>query len=340
MLSLTRCLVWIVLPSLNFFYFMRYSSSIALLSRAMCPPLRMDVRYIFDDVHCPKSFTSSGSTTGSAWPDTGPPQVCASLAPADPLLISVDTDAFDTYRAKQLAPAMGEYGDTLLLQLPTQSSTQADAARCTELHQHYASSSNNGNCFAVAFIDHSITVTRGTITLRFDHMVDAEGHQIQPPGYVDPNADPKAKPKVVDKKLEAEAKSLGNASHNVDRLRPGGHFRRVPKVKGFARVLEKLQPFLANLDGPGGMAAQLQAKLDAHHVKAGDDLVVMVVNEGEIDLFLNFACSCRLHGLPLNNMLVFSGSPEVRPPLSHAPRPPPLRPPHPPSLPPLSSTSH
>jgi len=30
-----------------------------------------------------------------------------------------------------------------------------------------------------------------------------------------------------------------------------------------------------------------------------------------VDLFLNFACSCRLHNLSLNNMLVFSGSPEI-----------------------------
>jgi hypothetical protein len=29
---------------------------------------------------------------------------------------------------------------------------------------------------------------------------------------------------------------------------------------------------------------------------------------GEIDLFLNFACSCRLHDISLKNILVFAGS--------------------------------
>jgi hypothetical protein len=37
----------------------------------------------------------------------------------------------------------------------------------------------------------------------------------------------------------------------------------------------------------------------------------MVVNEGETDLFLNFACSCRLHGIRLRNILVFAGSAEM-----------------------------
>lgn len=292
-------IVWVVLPSLNFWYFMSYSSSIGLLSRAVCPPAQRSVQYIYNDAHCPKAAGSSSSGTGSTAP------ACATLVPEEPLLLSVDTATFDEYRARQLAPAMGEYHDTLLLQLPTRSAPSHDLARCSELHQHYASSSDNGNCFAVALTDHAASPTRGTIILRFDPAVDSEGHPI----LLAP--DPYAPKKVVDKKLEAEAKSLGNASHNLHHLRPAGHFRRVPKVKGFARVVEKLQPFLRHLDGSQGMAAQLQQKLNSHNVTRGDDLVVMVVNEGEVDLYLNFACSCRLHNISLSNMLVFSGSPEV-----------------------------
>lgn len=40
----------------------------------------------------------------------------------------------------------------------------------------------------------------------------------------------------------------------------------------------------------------------------GADIVVMVVNDGEMDLFINFACSCLLHDINMNNMLVFAGS--------------------------------
>ena len=230
---------------------------------------------------------------------------CGEATLDDPLLLSVETSEFDAYRAKQLAPALNEYGDTLILQLPLpgEGPDAADLTRCTgEVLHHFASSGDNGQCFAVAMTDSRTVVTKGTIILRFDQSVDSEGHLIN---------DPNAPKKVIDLKLEAEAKSLGNASHNANHLRPAGHFRRVPKVKGFARVYEKLFPFLKNLDGPNGMAQQLQSKLDKHGIKRGDDLVVMVVNEGEVDLFLNFACSCRLHNLSLNNMLVFSGSPEI-----------------------------
>ena len=34
----------------------------------------------------------------------------------------------------------------------------------------------------------------------------------------------------------------------------------------------------------------------------------MVINEGEIDLYLNFACSCRLHDISMSNVIVFAGS--------------------------------
>ena len=49
-------------------------------------------------------------------------------------------------------------------------------------------------------------------------------------------------------------------------------------------------------------------EMTKNNIKAGDDLTVMVVNEGEIDLFLNFACSCRLHDISMKNVLVFAGS--------------------------------
>ena len=57
-----------------------------------------------------------------------------------------------------------------------------------------------------------------------------------------------------------------------------------------------------------GIEGELDAKLQANGVKEGDDLVVMVINQGEIDLFLNFACSCKLHNISLSNVMVFAGS--------------------------------
>ena len=48
--------------------------------------------------------------------------------------------------------------------------------------------------------------------------------------------------------------------------------------------------------------------LQKNKVREGDDLTVMVINEGEIDLYLNFACSCRLHDISMSNVIVFAGS--------------------------------
>ena len=40
----------------------------------------------------------------------------------------------------------------------------------------------------------------------------------------------------------------------------------------------------------------------------GDNVVVMVTNAGEMDLLLNFVCSCKHHNISMNNVLVFTGS--------------------------------
>ena len=44
-----------------------------------------------------------------------------------------------------------------------------------------------------------------------------------------------------------------------------------------------------------GIDRQLKNKFNQYQVKAGDDVIVMVVNEGERDLYLNFAVRIVLH---------------------------------------------
>jgi hypothetical protein len=58
------------------------------------------------------------------------------------------------------------------------------------------------------------------------------------------------------------------------------------------------------------------AKLKASHsnLKPGDDVILIVLNDGEIDIFINFACSMRAHGLEasyLHKVVVFAGSDEL-----------------------------
>ena len=37
-------------------------------------------------------------------------------------------------------------------------------------------------------------------------------------------------------------------------------------------------------------------------------LFSQVTNDGQMDLFMNFACSCRFHSLALDNVVVFAAS--------------------------------
>lgn len=96
------------------------------------------------------------------------------------------------------------------------------------------------------------------------------------------------------------------------KLRPTGFFRRPPSDKDRDSVNTKFKIFLQNFHNEsGGILEQLRNKLAANNIKAGDDVIVMVVNEGEIDLFMNFACSCHLHDISLNKLMVFAGSIEI-----------------------------
>jgi hypothetical protein len=69
-----------------------------------------------------------------------------------------------------------------------------------------------------------------------------------------------------------------------------------------------MSQLLDNLDSIDSYVRGLLKQRGRH---PGDDVVVMVVNEGEIDLFYNFACSCRAHNISLESVLVFAGSNSV-----------------------------
>ena len=45
----------------------------------------------------------------------------------------------------------------------------------------------------------------------------------------------------------------------------------------------------------------------------GDDVVLMVMNEGEMDLLVNFACSCHTHNISMSHMMVVAASESILP---------------------------
>jgi hypothetical protein len=91
---------------------------------------------------------------------------------------------------------------------------------------------------------------------------------------------------------------------------PTGFFREVAKEKGRVRQKEKMGPFFKHFTS---IELHLNGILAKAGLNKGDDVVLMVVNDGEIDLFLNFVCSCRAHGITTSNIVVFAGSSAIVP---------------------------
>lgn len=93
--------------------------------------------------------------------------------------------------------------------------------------------------------------------------------------------------------------------HMPDKHFPNGFFTKTGNARGRKRLREKIGPLFANLEE---IEDELKNIFRLKGVHPGSDVVVMVVNDGEMDLFLNFACSCHAHNISLNNMIVFAGS--------------------------------
>lgn len=93
-------------------------------------------------------------------------------------------------------------------------------------------------------------------------------------------------------------------------LQFAGFFSKPGNFKGRHRFIDKMSPLLASLTE---VESEMDQLLLERGIKRGDDVVVMVVNAGEMDLFMNFACSCHLHNISLHNILVFAASSDIVP---------------------------
>lgn len=93
-----------------------------------------------------------------------------------------------------------------------------------------------------------------------------------------------------------------------------GFFDNVANEKGRGLLQKKMEPLLENL---AGLEEYVLSTLRRHNLRPGDNVVVMVVNAGEMDIFANFICSCVKYQIPLHQMVVFAGSDDIIP-LIHA----------------------
>eukprot|EP01031_Cornospumella_fuschlensis_P023523 gene23523-28529_t len=212
----------------------------------------------------------------------------------------VETNEFDKYRTGRLASMTLDivlqtytsqdtivvtYGDSLP-KVPSDMLPADPSHPCRHLDHHFLDISQD-TCFAVYLTPNS------NITYdiqRFDSDIDIYGLSISNPD-----------PSQIDKYSAKYAPNVHNKGHQY----PTGFFRKVPKERGRERTKEKLGTFLKYF---ADIEKQLRQKFRERGIQKGDDIVVMVVNEGELDLFVNFACSCRFHSISMSHILVFAGS--------------------------------
>jgi hypothetical protein len=206
-----------------------------------------------------------------------------------PTLEKVDTVTFDKFRSDRLA-SMQYADDSIIIH-------QNEYENCDELQSHVV---NDGSCFTVVRVmnrDPEYQQTSMYNIIHYDADINDEGIDTRDKTF---------------KKLKDNTYRHFPNKHNENIKLPSGLFRKVPKRKGRLRIKEKLTTFLTFFNTQAsGIVNPLRKKLADNNIKAGDDLIVMVVNEGEIDLYMNFACSCQLHDISLNKLLVFVGSPEI-----------------------------
>jgi hypothetical protein len=196
----------------------------------------------------------------------------------------VDSKKFDKWRSDTMASMQFPFHTSILQLSHTQSCSSYDSF-WTDL--------STDSCAIVVYVNNSQVPYP---SLRYDDDVNEAGISTKNPWHHSDGTPPKA---------------FSNELNTKYFQRPVGTFRKLPRDKGRVRLKEKMFPLLENFDGPTGIAKQVKLKLSTGGFKKGDDITVMVVNEGEIDLYMNFACSCQLHDLSLKNLLVFAGSHEI-----------------------------
>lgn len=129
----------------------------------------------------------------------------------------------------------------------------------------------------------------------------------------------------------ASTKVSYNLQRHIDKSKPGkaqvkalddgeeiptnatGFFGNVANDKGRLLQSQKMDALLRHLED---LQSQVLALLAEHGLHPGDDLIVMVLNDGEMELYANFVCSLQRHGLAekvLRRSLVFTSSAESLP---------------------------
>ena len=105
---------------------------------------------------------------------------------------------------------------------------------------------------------------------------------------------------------------FGGILADTNHIMPIGFFRKASNLNGRLRIAMKMNPLFKQIHS---VDDKLLDKLtsNGYQPNSNEDIIVMVVNDGELDMFMNFVCSCKAHGITLERVLVFCGSQEIVP---------------------------
>ena len=334
--SVSAIVLYVVLPVAHFLYWYNAGRSGAGVGvdcgRVSVQHAAVLVSQGTAEVDCGKQSSSAEDVSGfessaglSLWI---PESDCATIdAQYDgTVLETVPTHAILDYKARHLAE-LRLPEDSLLLNV-----NKNEEKTCTGFKQIFASQKGGDeSCIAIV---HAKDLPYSYNVLRFKGKKNDK--------YIPPKKNNKNKDQV-EPALSNQEKEKEKERRFVYTSKPSGFFNQVPDYKGRDRLRDKMHQLLDNLPSieqtirskleradlgltPASTAFAASAASSSasasKNIEEGDsnsnsninsnkDVVVMTVNDGEMDLLSNFACSCHHHNVSTRNMLVFAGSEHI-----------------------------
>jgi hypothetical protein len=282
-------IIWIIIPICNFiFWFQIGKNKIDIIN---CPII-INEPHILPPLPCLIDTKLKSDKYKPLVNKNGPcksPELDFNI----PSISIENTIDYDTYRSNTLAPMIypNRFGTII--------EKMYEDDICESIFNSYIPKTRE-QCYAIVRLSNMSELTSSSKNsrgasyniLRFEDGIDELSMSL------------KSKEDVEQMRLDLSYVFKPN-EHNFGKLRPTGYFRKVPILNGRIRLKMKLQPFLLNFKS---INDNLVSKLKLNKITKGSNIVVMVVNNGEIDLFMNFACSCKSHKISLKNIIVFASS--------------------------------
>jgi hypothetical protein len=232
----------------------------------------------------------------------------------------VPTHAISSYKSTQIAD-LRVPEDSLLLNI---NSKRYPNIKCSGyVHAHVSQKWSDDSCFIVVSVDEN-DIKHTPPTLRYKGIINKDyipnkgkhvkhgkqGNQGNQKRIIHESVQiPKSSQSI-------SSSSSSSSSTSLTSYVTTGFVKQTPQLKDRLQLNIKMKNLLYSLNN---IQKFIQEKLSAAGInnnpnnnnKNGNgknDLVLMTVNEGEMDMLVNFKCSCKYHNIDTSNIVVFAAS--------------------------------